>query len=254
MTRINEIICDILHKYPNDDFFSDFENSCRIEPTKGKYYHAYNESLMLLDNESWQILKDKAIKHYLEHREGQKKQAFFNQLNEAFAYRYLVSNGFNDVQFIKEGGKKNEKRPDIKFSVKNTQYYCEVKTLCISNDEITRRSTMTVNDYSVYLSLSNGFFKKFNDAVTYAREQIHALGTNGLVYIIINFDDIALDYYQEYKKQLITFFKTQGYDNLLMQTLKIGEQRTLGIILSDDFSVERHKVSSCYYNLRKTNS
>lgn len=225
MPRINEIISDILHKYRNDDFFSDFENSCRIEPTKEKYYHAYNESLMLLDNESWQILKGKAIKDYLGYREGQKKQAFFNQLNEAFAYQYLVRKGFKDVRFIKEGEKKNEKRPDIKFSVKNTQYYCEVKTLCISNLEITRRSTMTVNDYSVYLSLNNGFLKKFRDAVTYAREQIYALGTNGLVYIIINFDDIALDYYQDYRKQLITFSKTQGYDNLLMQIGELDNRR-----------------------------
>lgn len=240
MQRIKEIISDILHKYPNDGFFTDFENSCRNEPSKGKYYSVYNESLMLLDNESWQILKGKAIKDYLGYREGQKKQAFFNQLNEAFAYRYLVCKGFKDVRFIKEGEKKkeNKKSPDIKFSFNNTLYYCEVKTLCISDDEITRRSTMTVNDNSVYLSLSNEFFKKFNYAVTYARQQIYALGSKGLVYIIINFDDGALDYYQEYKKQLITFSKTQGYDNLLMQTLKIGEQRTSEIILSDDFSVE----------------
>ena len=74
MKRISEIIADIQHKYPNDDFFSDFENSCRVELTKRKYYHAYNKSLMLLDNDSWQILKDKAIQHYRVHREGQKKQ------------------------------------------------------------------------------------------------------------------------------------------------------------------------------------
>ena len=94
MTRISEIIANIRHEHPNDDFFSDFENSCRIEPTKRKYYHAYNKSLMAIDEESWLILKGKALQHYLNHRSGQRKQGFFNQLNEAFAYRYLVSTGF----------------------------------------------------------------------------------------------------------------------------------------------------------------
>jgi hypothetical protein len=222
MTRISEIIANIRHEHPNDDFFSDFENSCRIEPTKRKYYHAYNKSLMAIDEESWLILKGKALQHYLNHRSGQRKQGFFNQLNEAFAYRYLVSKGFKDVRFIKEG---KGKKPDIKFTVKNTQNYCEVKTLGISNDEINRRSTIIVYDGSVYVSLGKGFLNKFNDAFTSARQQIYSLGPNGLVYIIILFDDMTLDYYQDYRKQLITFSKNQGFDNLYIKIGLLGNRR-----------------------------
>jgi len=178
---------------------------------------------MMLDDESWQILKDKALQHYLNHRKGQTKEGFFNLLNEAFAYRYLVCKGFKDVRFIKE--KKKGKSPDIRFNDKDTQNYCEVKTLGISNDEINRRSTMMAYDGSVYLNLSNGFLNKLREAVISARQQIYAFGPNGLVYIIILFDDIALDYYQNYRKQLITFSKNHGFDNLLMKIGLLGKKR-----------------------------
>ncbi len=224
MRRINEIITDIRNKYHNDDFFSNFENDLRIDPnrTKRRHYHAYNKSLMVLDEESWQILKQKALQHYLDHRKGQRKQGFFNQLNEAFAYRYLVNKGFKNVRFIREG--KNIK-PDIKFTVHNERHYCEVKSLGISNDEINRRSSMKAYNGSVYLRLSNGFMNKFHDAVTSARKQINALGPNGMVYIIILFDDIALDYYQDYRKQLIAFSKKQGFNNLFIKIGLLGNRR-----------------------------
>ncbi len=222
MKRIREIIADIRNGYPNDDFFSDFEYSCRIEPTKRKYYRAYNKALMVLDEESWQILKDKALRNYLDHREGQKKQGFFNQLNEAFAYQYLVGKGFENVRFIKEG---KGKSPDISFNDQNAQSYCEVKTLGISNDEINRRSKQSVYDGSVYISLSEGFLKKFKDDVNQAWKQIHSFGEKGLVFIIIRLDDIALDYYQDYRKQLITFSEDQEFDNVFMKIGLLGNRR-----------------------------
>jgi len=223
MKRIREIIFDIRNRYPNDDFFSDFEYSYWINPLKKQHYQAYNRALKALDNESWQILKEKALQHYLNHRKGQKKQGLFNQLNEAFAYRYLATRkGFENVRFIKEG---KEQRPDIKFNVQNKQVCCEVKTLGISDDEIKRRSTHSVYNSSVYVRLSDGFLNKFNDAVNAARKQIYTFGTIGLVYIIIRFDDIALDYYKKYRSQLITFCKNQGFDNLFIKIGVIGNRR-----------------------------
>jgi hypothetical protein len=86
MKRILELIVDVRRRDPNDRFFSNFEHSCQISEQKTKYYSAYNNALMVLDDESWQILKEKALQHYFDHpRKGQKKQGFFNQLNEAFA-------------------------------------------------------------------------------------------------------------------------------------------------------------------------
>lgn len=217
MKRILEIVAEIKKRYPSDKFFSSFESSCRTNPEKKKSYRIYDDALMMLDNESWQILKCKALEHYMDHRKGQKKQGFFNQLNEAFAYRYLVRKGFKDVRFIKE--EKKEKSPDIRYSVHNTPSYCEVKTLGISDDQINRRNTIAVSDGSDYVRLKDGFLNKFRDAICTARQQICAFGSNGLVYVIINLDDFTLDYYQNYKKQLIAFSENHGFSNLF---IKIG--------------------------------
>ena len=56
---------------PADPFFADFEKSCRAEPSRRKHYRSYNDALMLLDNESWSTLKQKAIEQFPTEREGQ---------------------------------------------------------------------------------------------------------------------------------------------------------------------------------------
>jgi hypothetical protein len=90
MKRIRELIATVTKKYPNDQFFADFEESCRINTAKRSWYRTYDIALQTLDKESWQILEEKAVKHFNDHRPGQLKQGFFHQLNEAFAYNYLV--------------------------------------------------------------------------------------------------------------------------------------------------------------------
>ncbi|MFC1558524.1 hypothetical protein ACFL40_04125 [candidate division KSB1 bacterium] len=180
-------------------------------------YEAYNKAFMVLDNESWQILKEKALRHYLDHREGQTKQGFFNQLNEAFAYQYLVNiKGVKDIQLLKEG---KSKTPDIKFIVNNNPLYCEVKTLNISDDEIKHRETFSVGDSSIYENLSNGFLNKFKNAVESALEQINVCGANGLVCVLIISDDLTYENYPNYKKQLIEFSDKNGFSNLF---IKVG--------------------------------
>ena len=159
----------------------------------------------------------------MNHRPGQTKQGFFNQLNEAFAYRYLVHKGFRNVRFVREGKGRN---PDIGFDDRDGRsHYCEVKTLGISNDEINRSSRGEVYDGSVYSSLSEGFLSKFNAALIGARQQICARGADGLVYIIIKFDDFTLDYYRTYRKQLIMSLRTRRSENLFIKVGVLGNRR-----------------------------
>jgi len=177
---------------------------------------------MTLDVASWNILKTKSLQHYMDHRKGQRKQGFFNQLNEAFAYRYLVDTGFSDVRFIHEG---KTSRPDLGYTCNGVQMYCEVKSLGISNDEIVRRHESVVYDGAVHAKLDNGFINKFCDAVKQARRQIGALGSDGLVYLFVRLDDITLDYYQIYRKQLIDNCRKNGFDNLFIKIGLLGNKR-----------------------------
>ena len=100
MKRIREIIAEIRNRYTNDDFFSDFEETYKFSESKRKAYQAYGRVLNELDIQSWQVLKKKALDHYNDHRQGQRKQGFFNQLNEAFAYSYLNKKGCNNIKFL----------------------------------------------------------------------------------------------------------------------------------------------------------
>ncbi len=222
MKRICELIAEIRSRYPKDHFFSDFEQSCRISSAKKAHYQAYDRALMMMDTISWNILKHKASQHYCDHRKGQRKQGFFNQLNEAFAYRYLVGKGFDDVRFIPEDKKR---RPDIGFTCNGIAMYCEVKSLGISNDEIFRRNTITAYDCGVYASLDDGFLKKFRDAVNTANQQINTLGSEGLVYVVVRFDDIALDNHQIYRRQLIEVSAKHGFNNLFIKIGVLGNKR-----------------------------
>jgi len=228
MKRILEIIGDIRRRYPCDDFFSNFEEDYRISSEKGgmrDYYCLYNKALITLDNESWEILKEKALNQYMNHREGQKKQGFFNHLNETFAYQYLVHEGFDDVRFIREGPQIS---PDIQFVAHGIPWCCEVKTLGISDAQIKRRSSFEVIDIADYINLDNGFLNKFSDAVIAARKQMQSWGTNGLVYIIVNFDDPSLDLYQDYhREQLIKFVQDHGFENLFIKIGLLGNESIL---------------------------
>ncbi|ASQ90667.1 hypothetical protein CHL67_06760 [Prosthecochloris sp. GSB1] len=222
MKRIREIIADIRNRYPTDDFFSDFEETYSISASKKKAYQAYGKVLNKLDEQSWKVLKEKALNQFKNHREGQRKQGFFNQLNEAFAYSYLANQRCKNISFLKEDG---NMKPDIEYVFKNSKGYCEVKTLSISDLEIDRRGSLSVIDGEVYCSLTDGFLNKFHEAICIAWEQINSLGKDGLVYLIVNFDDIALDHYKNYRQQLIRYCKKNEIRSVFIKIGYLGKKR-----------------------------
>src|ERR1700722_9370641 len=128
MKRFRELITAIRTAYPAAKFFAEFEKNIQVSARR-KIYRYYNDALMLLDGESWAILKAKAIQQYMNHRQGQTKEHFFNQLNEAFAYRYLLNCKFQNIRLIKEGKKPP---PDIRFLDHGKERSCEVKSIGIS--------------------------------------------------------------------------------------------------------------------------
>jgi hypothetical protein len=206
MTRIRELIQLVRQRHPNDKFFHAFEDSCRVNPSKRKVYRTYNDALRVLDDTSWQLLKAKAVLHFRDHRRGQLKQGFFNQLNEAFAYRHLVRQGYTDVVMLPETGRRV---PDLQYRVGDLREHCEVKTLNISDEEIDRRESRKAFS-NVYVRLGEGFFKKLSDAIAVARGQINAQGTGGLVFVVVIWDDIALDSYRTYRRELSAFARARG--------------------------------------------
>src|SRR6476646_2260896 len=105
MRRIRELIASVSAAHPGDDFFAGVEQTLKVAPDARRQYEAYERALSVLDPESWAVLQAKAVAHFTDHRPGQRKQGFFNQLNDAFAYQYLVRRGYKQVRVLREVGK-----------------------------------------------------------------------------------------------------------------------------------------------------
>ena len=109
--------------------------------------------------------------------------------------------------------------PDIKYVDGGVQKYCEVKSIDISDKEIKRRNSTTSNDGSVYFDLGDGFANKLCKAVSEAKQQILSLGTQGMVYVVVDLDDFTLRHYKSYRKELIGILCDPDMDGVL---IKIG--------------------------------
>lgn len=199
LQRFRELIRQVQVAHPQDGFFADLDLTFRVSPQACATYRAYDRAFHCLDPESWQELSAKAVRHFRDHRKGQLKQGFFNQLNEAFAYQYLVRRGYAGVRVLPETA---QPQPDLVFRNRRRHGYCEVKTIGISEQEISRRSTPQVVNGSIYYDLTPEFLKKVNSTMTRALAQIRSQNASGLVYLIVNFDDFTLSYYERYRKQL----------------------------------------------------
>jgi len=217
MKRFREFINLVRKKFPNTGFFNNFEQNMR-QPDACRVYYAYERALICLDADSWEVLKRKAVGHFKNGRENQQWQGIFNQLNEAFAYQYLIGKGYKHVRTPSETGK--TKQPDIEYYDGDKKCFCEVKTLGISENEIDRRSSdkLQVRDaYSDYGKLSCGFLGKLKSTLDAAHCQIKAQGGVGLIYLLINFDDITYDYYDCYHAQVLACLKEHAAERIYAQ-------------------------------------
>ncbi len=118
----------------------------------------------------------------------------------------------------------DKKTPDIQYLEAGLVKHCEVKTIGLSDAEIQRRQTQAVYN-NAYVNLGEGFFQKLASDVKIARNQIAKQNTSGLIYLIINFDDIALDYYSEHRRKIISFCRSQNMHNLYIKVGLSGNRR-----------------------------
>lgn len=207
MKLLNELIQKVTTSKKYDGFFDQIELDPINQPLAYQWYEAYEQAFLCLDSESWNILSAKAIEHYRQHRDGQLKEAFYNQLNEAFAYQYLQNQGYKNIKILDDSAKK-KKIPDLSYEIMGKQFYCEVKSIGVSVDELSRSQSGESYEGSVYYSLHEGFFTKIKSKFDEATIQISEYG-EGLIFIYIpRFDDFTHMYYNCYREQIIEFINS----------------------------------------------
>lgn len=219
MRRMRDLVNMVKEAHPKDEFFATLDETWSQARAS---YGAYDEALACLDPESWRVLSKKAIEHYLDHRAGQLKQGFFNQLNEAFAYHFLIRQGYQGVSVLPESGTTT---PDLTYIDKGVRHYCEVKTIGVSKDELDRRAAEESFDCSIYQELSEGFLNKLDSDLKQACLQLSSQSGLGLVFVIANFDDFTLTYYDRYQQQISQFLCGHEVENVLVKIGLIGERR-----------------------------
>lgn len=206
MRRVQELVDAVREAHPTDSFFADFEASIETVLSKRHHYAVYERAFSGLDCSSWRNLLDKAVAHFHEERPRRRKRAFFDQLNDAFAYRWLANQGFAEIEVLAEqrGKQAREKCPDIRFRSGREQFYCDVKTIENSEDELERRfSPPRYHDRSEYALLHPTFFKKIDEAIAKGTEQILARGKHGLVFILVHSDSFTINHYRQHRTQIV---------------------------------------------------
>jgi hypothetical protein len=221
MRHICELIALAKVAHPHDGFFSNLDDTMKVLPEVRAQYQAYERALASLDPNSWAVLRDKALAHFTDHRTGQRKQGFFNQLNEAFAYQYLVGRGYGQVRVLREVGKT---QPDIEYMDGPEKCFCEVKTIGISQELIARREAVQAHCSSIYYELSTGFLDKFCSTLETAERQIKACGSKGLIYLVVHFDDFTLEHYKTYKRQITACLEAHTTENVYVKIGLRGEK------------------------------
>jgi hypothetical protein len=222
MRRIRELVSEVQVAYPSDSFFATLDENFHSSPQARARYLAYDRAFSGLDLASWRELKRKAKGHFLNHRPGQLKQGFFNQLNEAFAHQYLVRQGYRNVAILREDGTTT---PDLAYDAAGSKRFCEVKTIGISKDEIGRREAEQSFDATIYYDLSQGFVKKFIGNLTQAQRQIASRGSDGLIFVVVQFDDLTLEHYYRYRAKLCRILLEHEAQEVFVKVGLIGGRR-----------------------------
>ncbi|OGR05013.1 MAG: hypothetical protein A2511_08455 [Deltaproteobacteria bacterium RIFOXYD12_FULL_50_9] len=212
MDRFRELVALIQAEYSCDRFFANYDQKLTV-PELGDDYRTYERTLHFLDPESWAELRTKAVKHFMDQRPGQLKQGFFNQLNDAFAYRHLVRRGYRQVRVLRENSKT---QPDLEYFDGCERLFCEVKTLGLSDLEIARRHVPRRFRSSIYYQLDECFLSKLRSTLDVAQNQISARGS-GMVYLIMHFDDFTLEHYDNYRKQVHSCLQEHTANNVYVQ-------------------------------------
>ena len=203
MDRFDTLLQDLASEHPNDCWITRYQALYEFDDEQyiRNQLSIYKDAINSLDEIAWKALLGKIKKLFKQNDPLRGKQQFFNQLNEALAYKFLKNCGYSNIVFISEG---REKTPDNKFEQDKYKGLCEVKTINKSKEEYDRVETY---DSSEYANLGEGFINKFKYHIDNALEKMPDPDLRKLVYLIVHFDDVLLSFFWVYEEQILSLIK-----------------------------------------------
>ncbi|MGH8471472.1 MAG: hypothetical protein ACREVJ_03220, partial [Gammaproteobacteria bacterium] len=155
--------------------------------------------------DSWEFLKNEA-RSYLTTSDanGRGWQQLIEILNQAYAHNFLVGAGCSGVRFIPRASQKGRQTPDLEGEVNGRKVLCEVKTINVSDAEVSRRRGVAVGSTADRLAVP--FFNKLMSDLCTAKKQMESYDDSVIVrriaYIMLNFDDFWGEYKAGYFQQI----------------------------------------------------
>ncbi len=197
--ELKDLLTDPRHP---DAYFRDFEDRLQDRSCFATFA-IWEKDLQSTDPVAWEHLKRRASRYLIRDVKGRAWQQLFDVLGEASAYRYLREcEGCSAVRFITES---NDQTPDLEGVRDHERVLCEVKTINISDDEVSARRRPSVVRKGCD-RLENGFFRKLDSDIAKAKTQLQSYDPNGdahhVVYIKICFDDWGGSYEDDYFRQI----------------------------------------------------
>lgn len=203
--RVYELF-DLIDDRANPNAYGqNFESSIRKETSKRRFWKAREKELQLLDQRSWDFLKNEVVS-YLTARDqrGRGWEQLFNILNQARAHNYLRDISCVDVTFIPPKSKDRVKRPDLEAIMDSNIVICEVKTINVSEQQAEAKQFGLVSETLPYLE--PGFFRKLDNNLEKAKGQMQSYcddaGAKHICFMVINFDDLFGEYKNNYYEQI----------------------------------------------------
>jgi hypothetical protein len=207
--RTFELIDLVEDRCDPNAYFREFETRVVTEENLQRAWAARECEFKKLSREAWNRLKGDAKPHLLKNATNPRAWSqLINTLNEARGYIYLRSKGCPEPEFIPRAKQGGIETPDLK-GTRGDQIaiLCEVKTINISDDEVTARSD--IRSRSTEAELPPPFFIKLGKTLEKAFSQLTCYAPNEVaervVLIIPNFDDFLGEYKSAYYAQIDEF-------------------------------------------------
>jgi hypothetical protein len=181
-------------------YFQNFEKSLGEIPQKLKQFRDIERDLQGLDANAWTFLRDEVAPLLAARDPKRGWQLLFDKLNQAKAFNYLKSAGYQNISFVPPSAVRGQQTPDLQAD----GALCEVKTINISEIEADRRASGGVGTSTD--QLDEGFFRKLSSDLRKAKAQMEAYtagqSTKYIAYVIVNFDDSLHEYADRYQPQI----------------------------------------------------
>lgn len=195
-----------------------FWSELEANPFRVRIYERLENELSQLDDNSWARLKEDLLSLCLLSHPEREWVKLFEKLNEAKGYCFLKKLGCKDIEFI---ARSKIRTPDLRGNLNGTDYFCEVKTINVSDYKIDAIKLIKATE--VTKNISSGLEKKLKKIFKSASIQLNNYAEIGIkfIYLIINYDH-NLAHVDVYNAQVHTIYNQLNISNII---LKIHDEK-----------------------------